>query len=121
MKSKTKIKEQSQKKTNPNLVETLKETIKNPEWKKVASLLSGSTRNFKSINLFNIDKETKAGDTVVIVGKVLSGGELSKKVRICALNYSSKVEKKVKESKSEMVSILEEVKKNPKAEGIRLI
>jgi len=121
MKSKTKIKDQARKKTNPNLVETLKEVVKHSGWKKVAELLSGSTRKYKSINLFQIDKESKAGDTVVIVGKVLSKGELTKKVRVCALSFSDTVEAKIKESKSEMVSILVEVKKNPKAEGIKVL
>ncbi|MBU0977901.1 MAG: 50S ribosomal protein L18e [Nanoarchaeota archaeon] len=119
--SKTKLKSRVQRKTNPVLVETLQAAIKNPAWKPVANILSSSTRKYSSLNLFEIDKETKAGDTVIIVGKVLSNGELTKKVRICALSISEKAQEKLKSTKSEIVSILEEITKNPKAEGIKIL
>src|SRR3990167_3435971 len=110
MKSKTKIKEQSARKTNPILQEIIREGVKQDSWRKVVSLLSGPTRKFKSMNLFEIDMKTKVGDSVVIVGKVLSKGELTKKIRICALSFSEKAKEKIKE-----------IKKNPKAEGIRVL
>ncbi|MBU0761326.1 MAG: 50S ribosomal protein L18e [Nanoarchaeota archaeon] len=119
--SKTKIKERTRRKTNPVLVETLQAAIKNPAWTDVAKLLSGPTRKQTSKNLFEIDKETTAGDTVIIVGKVLSKGELTKKVRICALAISEKAQEKLKPTKSEIVSILKEITKNKKAEGVRIL
>jgi ribosomal protein L18E len=119
--SKTKLKSRVKKKTNPVLAETLQAAIKAPAWNNVAKLLSGSTRNYSSKNLFEIEKETKLGDTVIIIGKVLSKGELTKKVRICALAISEKAQEKLKTTKSEIVSILEEITKNPKAEGIKIL
>ncbi|MFH1803003.1 MAG: 50S ribosomal protein L18e [archaeon] len=119
--SKTKLKSRVSRKTNPVLVETLQAAIKNPAWIDVAKLLSGPTRKQVSKNLFEIDKETKAGDTVVIVGKVLSKGELTKKVRICTLSISEKAQEKAKTAKAEIVSILEEITKNKKAEGVRIL
>lgn len=119
--SSTRLKKRAKKKTSVVLVETIGAARKNPKWNEVAKVLSGSTRRYSSVNLFEIDKQTTAGDTVVILGKVLSKGELTKKVRICALNISEKASEKMKETKSEIVSILEEIKKNPKAEGIKLI
>lgn len=117
----TKLKRRASKKTSPVLSETLLEARKNKAWNEVAGMLSGPTRNYISKNLFEIDKETSAGDTVVVVGKVLSSGELTKKLRICAIAVSEDAAEKSKESKSEIVSILEEIKKNPKAEGIKLL
>ncbi|MBU0466649.1 MAG: 50S ribosomal protein L18e [Nanoarchaeota archaeon] len=119
--SKTKLKSRTKKKTNPVLVETLNAAIKNPSWKEVSKLLSTPTRRYSSVNLFEIDKQTKAGDTVIIPGKVLSKGEMTKKVRICALSISEKAKEKLKPTKSEIVSILEEITKNKKAEGIKII
>ncbi len=119
--SKTKLKSRVKKKTNPVLVETLQEAIKHPAWKPVAALISGSTRKYASKNLFEIDKETKTGDTVIVIGKVLSKGELTKKVKIAALSISQKAQEKLKPSKSEAVSILEEINKNPKAEGVKIL
>ena len=119
--SKTKIKSRTKHKTSSVLVETISAARKAPAWNKAAKLLSGPTKKFSSINLFEIDKQTKAGDTVVILGKVLSKGELTKKVRICALSISEKAKEKLKDSKSKIVSVLEEINKNPKADGIKVI
>ena len=119
--SKTKLKFRIKRKTNPVLAETLILAMKHPKWGEVAKLLSGSTRKYASINLFEIDKKSEEGDTVVVVGKVLSKGELSKKLRICSVSVSERAKEKVKERKSEIVSLLDEIKKNPKAEGIKIL
>jgi large subunit ribosomal protein L18e len=119
--SKTKIKFRAKKKTNPVLAETISEALKHPSWKDVAKFLSSSTRKYISLNLSEIDKRSKEGDTVVVLGKVLSGGNLTKKIRICALAISESASEKAKETKSEIVSVLEEIKKNPKAEGVRIL
>jgi|SRR3989338_8374868 len=121
MLSKTKIKSRIRKKTNPVLVETIREALKNPAWKEVAKKLSSSTRNYLSVNLSEIDRHSKEGDTIMVLGKVLSNGELTKKLRICALSISESAREKIKESKSEIVSVLEEINKNPKAEGVKIL
>ena len=119
--SKTKISKRIRRKINPEIVETLRLAKKNKGWERVAYLISGPTRKYSSINLRKIEKETKEGDTVVIPGKVLGLGTISKKVRVCALNFSESAKEKLKEQKSEIVTIFEEIKKNPKAEGIKII
>lgn len=121
MVSRTKVKLRRKKKTNPEVSETLSLALKNTAWEKIATLVSGPARKYSSVNLDQIDKETKLADTVVIVGKVLSKGTLSKKVRICALSFSEAALEKIKESKSEAVSIADEIKKNPKYQGVKLI
>lgn len=121
MKSRTKIKSQSSRKTNSELAETIQLALKNKPWNPIAAILSGPTRQYSKINLEKIEKHTKLADTIVIPGKVLSQGNLSKKVRIAALSFSEKAKNKLKESKSEIVSILEEIKKNPKFEGVKII
>ena len=71
--------------------------------------------------MFEINAHTKEGDTVVIPGKVLSKGELTKKIRLCALGISEVAREKLKKTKTEYATILEEIKKNPRAEGIKVI
>ena len=118
--SNTHIKEKARRKTNLVLVETIKLAMKNPSWLKLAHVLSGPTKKQISLNLSQIDANAKTGDTIVIPGKVLSQGELTKKVRICALSFSSSAIEKMKETKSEAATILDEIKKNPKADGIKV-
>jgi len=119
--SERKLKRRTRRKTSPLVVETISAAAKNNSWYDVRRVLAASTRKLPSVNLFEIDEETKEGDTVVVPGKILSKGYVSKMVRVCALSFSEKAREKLKESKSEVVSILEEIKKNPKAEGIKII
>jgi large subunit ribosomal protein L18e len=119
--SQTKLKGRIRNKTNSNTIELLREGRKQKAWNSVMKIISSSTRNYSSVNLARIDAETKAGDTVVIAGKVLSSGNVTKKLRICALAISDEAKDKLKESKSEYVSLIEEIKSNPKATGIKLI
>lgn len=119
--SKTKLKIRAKNKTNPELAETIYLARKNANWMPIANLLARSTRKHSAVNLRKIDEKAEIGDTFVIPGKVLSEGELSKKIKICAFNISKEAKEKLKHTKSEFIFLIEEIKKNPKAEGIKLI
>ena len=119
--SKNKIKIRARKKTNPELTETIKLAYKNQEWHKIAQILSASTKRYSEINLSDLDKESKLGDTLVVPGKILSKGNLTKRIKICALGISQEARTKLKESKTEFIYLREEINKNPKAEGIKII
>ena len=121
MKSKTKIEKQLERKMNQDLVDTIIFTKKNKNWKRVAEILSSSRKNRVDLNLEDINKEAVEGKTFVVPGKVLSQGEISKKVKICALDFSDKAKEKLLKSKCEISSILEEIKKNPDAKGIKIL
>jgi len=108
-------------KTDMYLVKTIVSAKKENKWVEVAHFISGPTRKHSKVNLNQIDKETKEGDTVIIPGKVLGEGEISKKVRIAALGFSESAIKKLKDKKCEAVSIDEEIKINPTAKGIKII
>ncbi|MBT3404910.1 50S ribosomal protein L18e [archaeon] len=121
-KSKTKISEQAHRKTNPEVVETIMTAKKSGEvWLNVAGMLSGSRRNCPSLNLGEIDAQAKDGETIVVPGKVLSQGNVTKKIKIIAMNFSEGAKQKIKEAKMEYKSILEEIKSNPSAEGIKIL
>ena len=121
MKSKSKIEKQLQKKKNSYLVETIIAAKKKKNWVEVAGILSGPTRKRININLEKIDKEAEKGKTVVVPGKVLSLGEITKKIKIVALSFSEKAKEKLLKSNSEVLSIIEEIKKNPEAKGIKIL
>ncbi len=121
MKSKTKIKKQAKRKFNPEIVETIFLAKKNKNWLKIAEMLSAPRRRKIQVNLEKIEKETKEGDTVIVPGKVLSQGDITKKIRVAALTLSSTAEKKLKNKKCEIATIKEEIKINPKAEGIKVL
>lgn len=121
MKSKTLIRKQTERKTKPELVETIFKARKNDKWMAVASIISYPRRLQISKNLDEIEKETKEGDTIVIPGKVLGKGEVSKKIRVAAIDFSEQAREKLKARKCEIVSIKEEIKVNPTARGIKVL
>ncbi|MBW6442691.1 50S ribosomal protein L18e [Patescibacteria group bacterium] len=121
MKSKTKIDRQLKKKTNENLVETIKNAKRYPEWIQVASMLASPRKNFINLNLDEIDKASKEGESVVICGKVLSQGEIKKKIKIIAFNFSESSKEKLLKLKVPTLSIIEEIKQNPEARDIKVL
>mgnify|MGYP001583627095 CR=1 FL=1 len=121
MKTKTKIEKQLRKKSNNELVETIIAAKKNEKWMDVARILSMPRRDSTEMNLGEIDRNSKDGEIIVIPGKVLSQGEINKKIRIVAFGFSEKAREKLLKSKIQTSSILEEIKKNPEGKGIRII
>lgn len=90
-------------------------------WKKVADKLSRSARRMAEVNLYNIDRHSKEGDTVVVPGKVLSTGMLSHKVTVAAHKFSASAAEKIRKSGSTCMGIADIVKDNPKGKGIILM
>ena len=54
-------------------------------------------------------------------GKVLSNGELDKKVNVVALKFSAKAQEKIESAGGECISIDEIIETNPKGSNIRII
>jgi len=121
IKSKTKIEKQTGRKTNKELVKTIIAAKKNKEWLKVAEILSGPRRKRININLKEINKNVKEGEIIVVPGKVLSQGELNKKIKIIAWDFSEKAKEKLLKSKSEILDIIKEIKKNPMAKKVKIL
>jgi large subunit ribosomal protein L18e len=121
MKSKTKIQKQVSRKKNLELVETIILAKKHPKWLEIAGALSGSTRTRIQINLDKIDKNSKAGEIIVIPGKVLSMGEITKKIKVVAFNFSENAKEKLKNAGCEVISIKDEIQKNKDAKGVKIL
>jgi len=109
--------------TNPNLKELIKElkTLSIKEkvgiWKAIAKELEKPTRKRRKVNLYKINKHTNEGETAIIPGKVLSIGNIDKKITIAAYQFSEAAKKKI----SQTITIQELMKKNPKGKNIRII
>ncbi|MFQ5531037.1 MAG: 50S ribosomal protein L18e [Candidatus Nanoarchaeia archaeon] len=120
-KSKTLIGKQLQRKKNQSLVEAIISAKKKTNWLKIAEILSRPRRKSININLNQIEKDSKHGEVIVIPGKVLSQGEINKKVKIVALKFSEKTKEKLNKARIEFSTINEEIKKNPEGKGIKIL
>jgi large subunit ribosomal protein L18e len=90
-------------------------------WKRVAEKLSRSARRMAEVNLYNINRHSKEGDTIIVPGKVLSTGSLNHKVTVAAHRFSTSAADKIREAGGSCIGIAEIVKDNPKGKGIILM
>ena len=121
-KSKTLIEKQLKRKNNPKLVETIIAAKKKEAWNEVAELLSGPRRKRINLNLNELNEiETGNKDILVVSGKVLSEGNVDKKLKVVALNFSERAKGKLLKSGCKVSSILEEIKLNPTGNDIKIL
>ena len=121
MKSNTKIEKQLGKKSNSYLVDTIIAAKKNKKWHDVAETLSIPGRKRVEINLDKINESAKGNEILVFPGKILSMGEVDRKFKVAALSFSEKAREKLNKAGCETLSILEEIKKNPGAKGVKIL
>ncbi|MDE1823656.1 MAG: 50S ribosomal protein L18e [Candidatus Micrarchaeota archaeon] len=92
----------------------LEELGREPKKQKMAAklhaLVGMPKRRRVKVNLNKLDRVSKDGESIIVPGKVLGEGRLTKKIRISAVDYSESAIEKLKESKSSMVKIRDIVK-----------
>lgn len=114
--NKTKIERRMRQKKDTELVRTIMQLKKqNPEF---AKELAKPKRRWVAINLKELDHID--GD-VVIAGKVLSAGDLQSKKRVVAWSFSEKAMQKIKDASGEAILLTDELKKNPKLNGLAIV
>lgn len=81
----------------------------------LAKAISVSTRKQAKVNLEKIKKSGK--DVVIIPGKVLSLGEVDKKIKVYALGFSETASEKLEKSGCEVKKIIDALRAGEKIEG----
>ena len=118
--SKTTLKTKLRRKTNPKMIQLVTFLRKqSPFWFKVSEYLVKPKRNAISVNIEKINKVAKPNSIVLIPGKVLSEGELTKSIVLSAFSFSESAKKKL--SKAKIVSIENLAKENKKGDNILII
>jgi large subunit ribosomal protein L18e len=114
-------------KTNPNLEELIVELKRlsreneAPIWRTIARKLEKPSRVWAEVNIASIDKHAKAKESVLIAGKLLGAGTISKPVNVAAYSASESAIKKVENAGGKFMQITELAKLNPKGSGIKIM
>lgn len=113
-------------KKNPQslqLISQIKEVANaSPFWIRIANELKKPSRRERSVNVYQIEKYAKDGLTVVVPGKVLGIGSLSKKVDIVASKFSDSAIAKIKKAGGKATLLdISFVKKNADGKKMQIL
>lgn len=89
-------------------------------WKRVAKDLERPTRIRRKVNIGKIDRYVKDNEIALVPGKVLSMGELTKKITVAGYQFSENAREKIN-LVGKAISIRELMKESPKGKRIRII
>jgi large subunit ribosomal protein L18e len=103
-----------------SLIENLLKTDK-AIWKKVASELSRPKRRRVEVNLSKIEVYAGADSTVLVPGKVLGAGVISKKATVAAFSFSEKARALIAAAGGKTMSIESLHKSNPQGKGVMIL
>ena len=113
--------------TNPwmkQLVEEIRSqgiSEKNKFKLKLAKLLSRSERKTNPVNIGKLQRVCKENEKIVVPGKVLSTGEISKPLTVYAKSFSEPAKNKIEKAGGKTAGITELIKENPKGTGVRIV
>ena len=115
------------KKTNPNLesliaeLKTASRVNEAPIWRTVAKKLEKPARVWAEVNIASIEKYAQPKESVLIAGKLLGNGILTKPVTVAAYSASKMAIRKVERAGGRFIRIAELAAQNPKGSGIRIM
>lgn len=114
-------------KTNPNTLNLIKTLTKQssaeeaPIWKAVANELKRANRKTKEVNVYHIEKHSENDETVLIPGKVLGEGIITKSVTVAAFKFSNEAINKITAAGGKCLTIAELIEENPKGSNVKIL
>ncbi len=103
-----------------SLIESLMKAEK-PIWRKVASELSRPRRQRAEVNLSKLEEFASDDTTIIVPGKVLGSGTVSKKVSVAAFAFSDKARQLIGAAGGKAMSIESLHKANPDGRGVMIL
>jgi large subunit ribosomal protein L18e len=114
-------------KENPELLRLLVElrraarTHRAPIWGSVAERLERARHQVDPVNVGRLERLAGAGETVVVPGKLLAAGPLTKKLTVGAFSFSEGAREKVHAAGGLALSLPALLKSKPDGTGVRLL
>ncbi|WP_414836582.1 50S ribosomal protein L18e [Candidatus Nanohalococcus occultus] len=108
--------------TNPVLLETIELLNRQeaPIWNDIAENLEKVNRRRPEVNVSDIERVAEEGETVVVPGKVLGSGRLTKEVNVAAFKASSGARQKIEED-GQFMFIRDLVDENPEGTDVKVV
>ena len=115
------------KKTNQGTIDLIHELKKRatendaPIWRDIAKRLEKPAGSWSEVNLSRITRYAKAGDVIVVPGKLLGAGDIDKAVTIASINVSESAANKLAKAGGRHMTILDLIDENPKGTSVRIM
>ena len=90
-------------------------------WLELADRLSRPRRGRAEVNVSQLERYAGEGETVVVPGKVLAAGRLTKALRVAAFRFSAPAKRKIVGAGGEALSLLQLLEENPEGKGLRIV
>ena len=113
--------------TNPELIAFIRSLRKKSRenqveiWRYIADRLSSSRRRHIAVNVSRLNRHTKEGETVAVLGKVLGAGIVNHPINVAAFAFSDQARSKILKAKGKCLSIIALMEKNPKGTNVKVI
>jgi len=91
-----------------------------PIWATAADRLERSRHQVVPVNVGHLERLVAAEETVLVPGKLLAEGKLSKKLTVAAFAYSKEARSKIHAAGGVAISVHDLLKTKPDGAGVRL-
>ncbi|MCL2147800.1 MAG: 50S ribosomal protein L18e [Methanomassiliicoccaceae archaeon] len=114
-------------KTNPQLIALITDlkakTRENGAalWRDIALRLEKPKRNWAEANLSKLERYAKEGDTVIVPGKVLAAGSVTKSMTVAAYSFSAAAAAGIAAAGGTTMTIRELMDANPEGSRVRIM
>jgi large subunit ribosomal protein L18e len=95
-------------------------TQKAPIWASAADRLERPRHRVLPVNVGHLERLAKSDDTILVPGKLLSEGKLSKKLTVAAFAYSKDARTKIHAAGGVAISVHDLLRTRPDGAGVRL-
>lgn len=115
------------KKTNPVLVDLVRQLRRwsweheAPIWRDIAKRLERPASSWAEVNVSRVERHLGEDATVVVPGKLLGSGRLTKPVTVAAFDFSRSARQKVESAGGECLPIAQLVERNPDGTDVRIL
>ena len=92
-----------------------------PIWKSIAKRLEGPSRNWPTVNISKLEYNSQKNSKIVVPGKLMGSGNLTKKVTVSAYSLTKSATEKIEKAGGKFVHYSDFIKSNPKGKDVMVI
>ena len=92
-----------------------------PIWKSIAKRVEGPSRNWPTVNISKLEYNSQKNSKIVVPGKLMGSGNLTKKVTVSAYSFTKSATEKIEKAGGKCGHYSDFIKSNPKGKDVMVI